>query len=61
MKNSLKGLICVEMDKDGKFFATDCVSKEEETYGCLEVVFEDGKLVKEYSLAEIRERLASYV
>lgn len=61
MKNSLKGLICVEMDKDGKFFATDCVSKEEETYGCLEVVFEDGKLIKEYSLAEIRERLASYV
>ncbi len=61
MKNSLKGLICVEMDKDGKFFATDCVSKEEEGYGCLEVVFEDGKLVKECSLAEIRERLSSYV
>lgn len=57
MKNSLKGLIRVDMDENGVYYATDCVSKEQEQGGCLETVFEDGKLVKEVSMAEIRERL----
>lgn len=57
MKKSLKGLIRVEQDPDGIYYATDCVSKEQEAGGCLETVFEDGKLVKDVSFSEIRERL----
>lgn len=57
MKNSLKGLIRVDKDENGVYYATDCVSKEQEQGGCLETVFEDGKLVKEVSMNEIRERL----
>ena len=57
MKNSLKGLIQVLKDDNGKYYAKDCVSKEEENNGCLEVVFEDGILVKETTLTEIRNRL----
>lgn len=57
MKNSLKGLIRVDKNENGVYYATDCVSKEQEEGGCLEVVFENGKLKKEVSLKEIRERL----
>lgn len=57
MKKSLKGLIRVDQDENGKYYATDCVSMEQETGGCLETVFEDGKLLKEVSMTEIRERL----
>lgn len=54
LKNSLKGLIKVEKDAEGKFFAIDQVTREEEQTGCLETVFKDGKLVKEFTLAEVR-------
>lgn len=56
-KNSLKGLIAVYKCLDGKYTATDQVSIEEEKEGCLETVFEDGILKKEYSLEEIRQRI----
>ncbi|MBD5367232.1 MAG: nicotinate phosphoribosyltransferase [Bacteroides sp.] len=57
MKKSLKGLIRVDTDENGVYYATDCVSKEQEAGGCLETIFENGKLVKETSLKEIRHRL----
>lgn len=57
MKNSLKGLIKVDKDSNGVYYATDCVSKEEENTGYLELIFENGKLLKETSMSEIRERL----
>lgn len=57
MKKSLKGLIRVDQDENGKYYATDSVSMEQEAGGCLETVFEDGKLLKEVSMTEIRERL----
>lgn len=57
MKKSLKGLIRVDVDENGTYVATDCVSKEQERGGCLETIFEDGKLLKEYSLTEIRYSL----
>lgn len=57
MKNSLKGLIRVSKDMTGTYFAVDCVSKKDEDMGCLEPVFKDGKLMKETSISEIRERL----
>lgn len=56
-KNSLKGLITVEQEDSGKYYAIDQVSPKEETYGCLETVFENSILKKEYSLKEIRERI----
>lgn len=31
----------------------------QEAFGCLETVFKDGKLLKDYTLAEIRERIDS--
>ena len=57
MKNSLKGLIQVLQDENGKYYAKDCVSLEEEVEGCLEEVFCDGVLLREQSLKDIRERL----
>lgn len=57
MKKSLKGLIRVDLDDNGVYHATDGVSLEDERGGCLETVFEDGKLMKEVSFKEIRARL----
>lgn len=57
MKKSLKGLIRVDKDANGVYYATDCVTKEQEKGGCLETVFENGKLVKEVSFKEIRDRI----
>lgn len=55
-KNSLKGLIAI-YENDGKYTAVDGVSEEEEQKGCLETVFLNGSITKEYSLNEIRERI----
>lgn len=52
-KKSLKGLICVQSDGN-KYIAEDQVTKEQEDKSCLQTVFEDGKLVKEWSLSQIR-------
>lgn len=57
MKKSLKGLIRVDADETGAYRATDCVTPEQERGGCLEPVFEDGVLLKEVSMKEIREKL----
>ena len=57
-KNSLKGLIKVEL-VDNTYVAIDQVSAEEEKTGCLETVFKDGKLYKDYSLSDIRKRIDS--
>ena len=57
LKKSLKGLICVVPDSVGNLTAWDCVSKQMEKMGELTTVFKDGKLIKEFSLAEIRENV----
>lgn len=57
MKNSLKGLIQVLKDENGKYYAKDGVSRYDEGYGCLKTVFWDGKLYNETTLTEIRKRL----
>lgn len=54
MKNSLKGLIYVGVNPDGTYYAVDGVPKETEEVSCLKPVFEDGKLLKEFSMNEIR-------
>ena len=57
-KNSLKGLIAL-YDENGTYVAKDCVSEAEEMAGALEPVFVNGKLVRDNSLSEIRERVNS--
>lgn len=55
-KKSAKGLMKIEL-ADGKYILKDQVSREEEKTGELKEVFRDGKLLKETTLAEIRERV----
>lgn len=55
-KNSLKGLIWVTQE-DGQYVVHDEATEIQEAFGCLETVFKDGKLLKDYTLAEIRERI----
>lgn len=55
-KNSLRGLIRVELE-DGKYVAYDNQSPEQEKQGHLETIFKNGKLLKDYTLSEIRERI----
>jgi nicotinamide phosphoribosyltransferase len=52
-KNSAKGLLRVNHD----LTLSECVTPEEEKTGMLETVFLNGLLIREHSLAEIRNRL----
>lgn len=56
IKKSAKGLLQV-YEENNKYKLKDCCTKEEEDFGVLEVVFEDGILFKDYSLSEIRCKL----
>lgn len=55
-KNSLKGLIAVQGDGN-KYIAVDQVSKEIEEGGYLQTVYENGKLIKDWTLKEIRRNV----
>lgn len=58
-KKSLRGLIAVKFAKDGGIVAVDQVTPEEEadeSTNLLQTVFEDGKIVRETTLDEIRKR-----
>lgn len=55
-KKSARGLLMVERSGDKYSLRDDCIWKEE-SRGCLETVFHDGKLLIETSLKEIRERV----
>lgn len=59
-KNSLKGLIRVEKDNNGKYIARDQVTPDAEQGGCLETVFEDGEMKKTFTFEEIRKNLKRY-
>ena len=56
-KKSHRGLIMVVKDENGNYKPIDRVSIEDEASDKneLKTVFEDGKLVKEFTLAEIRK------
>ena len=56
-KKSAKGLIRIERSNNG-FNLFDEQTPEQEQAGELQTVFEDGKLVREISLEQIRERLS---
>lgn len=57
-KKSKKGLLQVNMDDDLNIMCFDQQTWEQEKQGLLQTVFLDGKLVKETSLEEIRNRLS---
>ena len=56
MKKSAKGLLHVS-GTNGHYKLKDQCSPEEEATGALETVFENGKMIKSYSLREIRDRI----
>jgi nicotinamide phosphoribosyltransferase len=56
MKKSLKGLISV-VKENGKYVAYDSADPADEYNSELKTVFEDGKLVKEFSLQEVRDNV----
>jgi nicotinamide phosphoribosyltransferase len=56
MKKSAKGLLRVDKI-DGEYILKDQCSWEEESGGELQPVFENGVLLKDWTLAEIRERI----
>lgn len=56
VKKSAKGLLRVEK-QNGEYILLDDQTEDQEKQGELNVVFEDGKIVKEVNLAEIRARL----
>lgn len=55
-KQSATGLLRVKQE-NGRYILTDKVSWDEEAQSELKTVYKDGKLIKEYTLAEIRTRL----
>lgn len=56
-KNSARGLLQVERDGNGDYHLNECVTPEEEQYGELKVVFQDGVFFNHQTLEEIRDRL----
>jgi nicotinamide phosphoribosyltransferase len=60
-KNSAKGLVAVYKDEQGEFYLKDQVSWNEVNHCELLPVFENGKLLNEVTLAQIRTRLANNV
>jgi nicotinamide phosphoribosyltransferase len=58
-KKSAKGLMKVESE-NGVYKLIDQACWEEERQGELTEVFRDGKLLKDHSLGEIRQRLKGY-
>jgi nicotinamide phosphoribosyltransferase len=56
VKKSAKGLLRVEF-QDGEYVLFDEQTEQEEKWGALKTVFEDGKLTKLTTFKEIRERL----
>ena len=52
-KKSAKGLLKIDR-VNGELTLFDDVTEQEEAQGLLEVVFEDGKIIKETTLSEIR-------
>jgi nicotinamide phosphoribosyltransferase len=57
IKKSAKGLLCVGKDEDGKYELHQECHPFQEMVGALEEVYDDGVLVRETSLSEIRKRV----
>lgn len=59
-KKSATGLVAVYKDANGEFYYKDHATWEELENCELKLVFENGKLVKEYTLQEIRDEIKKY-
>ncbi len=59
-KKSAKGLLAVFKDDKGEYYLKDQCTLEEEKTGELKTVFLNSKLMKDFTLAEVRANLASY-
>lgn len=57
MKKSAKGLLQVYIDENGEYALKDQCTPEEEQSGELKTVFENGKLLIDWTLDEIRQRI----
>lgn len=60
-KKSAKGLVAVHKNEEGKFYLKDQVSWDEVNNCEFVPVFENGKLLNEVTLAEVRARLAATI
>lgn len=58
-KKSAKGLLCVYKDKEGNYALEECCSWRREHVGELQLVFDNGKLLRKQSLSEIRGTLSA--
>lgn len=58
-KNSAKGLVAVFQNKDGDFYLKDQATWDEVNHCAFVPVFENGKLLNEVTLAEVRARLTA--
>jgi len=56
-KKSAKGLLRVDYDENGEITLFDQQTKEQESQGLLETVFKDGKVLKQETFTEVRNRL----
>jgi nicotinamide phosphoribosyltransferase len=54
-KNSAKGMMRVEKDKNGEYYLIDKLDNDEG--GCLQTIFKDGKFMNECSFEDIRNNL----
>jgi nicotinamide phosphoribosyltransferase len=55
-KKSLKGMMSLFKNEDnGEYFTVDQVTEDDEARGCLEVVFENGKILRTQTLEDIRK------
>ncbi len=59
-KKSAKGLLKIDR-VDGELTLFDDVTEQEESEGLLEVVFENGKLIKETTLAQVRDLINNQI
>lgn len=59
-KRSHKGLMKLIKNEDGTFTTLDQVNEQEEKEGELTTVFLNGKVVKEYTLSELRDTLGTF-
>jgi nicotinamide phosphoribosyltransferase len=56
-KKSAKGLLMISW-ANGEYQLNENVTPKQERHGCLETIFKDGKLIKEVTFAEVRERIS---
>ena len=59
-KKSHKGLVALRLTPEGEYYTVDQCTPEEAEDTLLVVVYRDGKIIREYSLAEIRSLIDRY-